>query len=89
MTAHKITIAVREHALVSKASYRQIFNRFTAVFLFCFFYFAYMMVIIPGTLLNGWPEYLYKIGSGLAFTFIMVLFIAFLQSFNEMKKALE
>jgi hypothetical protein len=89
MTAHKIHIAVSEHSLVDHARYRQILNQFTGIFALCLMYFALMMTIIPGILMGGWPEYLFKIASGVAFCLIMILFVAFLLSFKEMKDALQ
>jgi hypothetical protein len=89
MTAHKITIAVREHTLVNRASYKQIVHRFLIIFAVCFIYFAYSVIVTIGIESSkDWPYFLYNIGSGIAFTFIIVLFITFLQSFSEMKDAL-
>lgn len=88
MTAHKIHMAVSEHTLVDRKSYQQIFNRFTGVFAFCLLYYVFAMIIIPGTLLRGWPEYLYKVESVFAFCLIMIIFIAYLHSFKEMRDSL-
>lgn len=58
MTAHKIHIAVREHDVVNRASYRQIFWQFAGVYLLSLAYYFYMMVTIPGVMTLEWPDYL-------------------------------
>lgn len=89
MTAHKITIAVREHTIVKRATYRQIVQRFAIVFGFCLLYSIFEIIVTIGVQVKDWPEFLYQIGAGLAFVFIFILFIAFLQSFREMRDALK
>lgn len=88
MTAHKIHMAVSKHALVDRKDYQEIFNWFTGVFALCLVYYVYAVIIICGISLLGWPEFLYKIESAMAFVLIMIIFLAYYLSFKEMREAL-
>lgn len=44
---------------------------------------------MPEILLNGWPEYLFKISAALNFIFVMVLSFSYLKSFLELKNTLK
>jgi hypothetical protein len=46
------------------------------------------VIIICGISLLGWPEFLYKIESAMAFLLIMIIFLAYYLSFKEMREAL-
>ncbi len=88
MTAYKIHSAVVEQSVASRDFYREVVIGYAVLYLLSFIVFVFIVATQPFVSLGKAPIFIIYISDGLMFVLLISLFLAYLMSFIQMKKAL-